>query len=86
MPDQNQKDRTAFVTRALRLAGVFFMLVGAAVFFDAGGLVSGYFGTEPYIGDTIHFHHILGGLFAFVGVMDVVVAEVLFRGKDEAAT
>lgn len=69
----------------LRLAGFFFMLGGASVFFDVGGLVSGYFGTEPYIAENILFHHVLGGLLAFVGLMDMVVAEVLFRGKDESA-
>ncbi len=71
--------------RALRLAGFFFMLAGIAVFFDFAGLVSGYFGTEPYIGDNILFHHILGPLLVFVGVMDMVVAEVLFRAKEEGA-
>ena len=87
MPDQENntaQQSVRMVKTILRGTGVVFLVLGICVFFDAGSLVSGYFGTAPYLGDDIMFHHVIGAILFIFGLFDIfVVPEILFRKNED---
>lgn len=60
-------DRKDFIVRVIRITGVLFLVFGALVFFDLGGIAD-----LVGLGDRPDMKHAFGGALMFTGLIDIV--------------